>query len=168
MRYTDTAPTDPIYQQAERLRSLERQVAELQRLAAIRRSVVGWAERTTTAGPIGTTITDIGGLSVTFTAVENRLYLVEAFCPTLVTISVANEEMYWLIRDGAGTTIQTARGSTPSTSKNVPTLYAARPVTPPAGSATYKVAGATLSGTTSYYADSIQSMWIAVSDVGLA
>lgn len=125
------------------------------------------AYATKTANQTFTTIADVTGLSVTFTAIAGRLYKVSVV--GLLKSSVANDICQLVIADGTGTTLAVSQQVCPNTTYSVPatTFYLA---TPSAGSVTYKarvvrVAG---TGTGTLEAAATYPAYIIAEDVGVA
>jgi len=115
-----------------------------------------------------TTVTDITGLTVTWTAVANRLYRISAY--SLILGNVVDDEAYMDITDGSNAVQQRASDSLGGTA---PTARAFAPVvtqTGLSGSVTRKIrvtrqAG---SGAVQVAADGVHPAWIMVEDLGLA
>lgn len=91
-----------------------------------------------------TTITDIAGFTITFTALAARMYKLE-MCAH-VSSSVAGDWVALRLRTNAGTTIQSAACEVPVINEEQ-TLNLVAFVTPGAGAVTYKISGERLSGT---------------------
>jgi hypothetical protein len=107
------------------------------------RGFIGQASITATSA-VFTTLADIAGLSVTFTAVANRRYKISA--SGFIASTVANDTGRLSITDGANA--QQQAGNVPLPVAN--TGYAMGffvVVTPSAGSVTYKIRGERQAGT---------------------
>ena len=79
---------------------------------------VASASRTTSQTAIGTSATDLTGLSVTFTATSTRYYRVSVFIPTVIQNTGAGA-INLSITDGAGTVINSATTSVGTASYRV-------------------------------------------------
>ena len=80
---------------------------------------VASASRTTSQTAIGTSATDLTGLSVTFTATSTRYYRVSVFIPTVIQDTAAGAPVLQ-ITDSAGTVINSATLSISSASYRSP------------------------------------------------
>lgn len=144
--------------QGTTLESLQAQVD------ALPLGLIGYAARTTNAGPIGAAAA-IGGLTFAIPVVAGRAYRVEAFVSTLLNLTVAGEEVYMFLTVN-GSTIEQARG-TQSTTKNTSTMHAAAIYAPVASATvTFSVSGQALSGNVTFFASAVQPMWLGVYDEG--
>lgn len=132
---------------------------------AIPRGVMGYTAKTTEQTGI-TTVVDITGLSVTFTAVAGRRYRVTL--QALVFSSVANDIVQIQIRDGSGTVLNLSQVLAPSTTFGV--SAACQFVTNGwSGSTTVKAAALRNSGTGSvtFDAGATYPAYILVEDIGV-
>lgn len=124
---------------------------------------VGFESRTTDLS--FTTITDVTGLSVTFTAVANRRYKISVV--GLIISSVANDVAQLIIADGSNTTLAVSQVVCASTSYSVQagTFLLTQPS---AGSVTYKarVFRASGTGTCTLQAAATYPAYILVEDLG--
>jgi hypothetical protein len=128
--------------------------------------VMAYASKTTDQGSI-TSITDVTSLSITFTALAGRLYMVSAIVP--VRSSVANDIATIYIADGSNNSLQVVNSLCPSTTYGVPVTPFVL-LQPGAGSVTYKVRAQRQAGTGNIQIDAnatYPSHIIAV-DVGVA
>jgi hypothetical protein len=91
-----------------------------------------------------TTVADIAGFAITFTAIANRMYKLEVIAHA--SSSVAGDWIGLHLATNAGTTIQMAKHEI-AVANEEQTFNIVAFVTPGAGSATYKVRGERLSGT---------------------
>lgn len=125
------------------------------------------AQVTSSTANLTTTEADITSMGVTFTAVANRRYKYTFMAGTLLSASVANEEFYIYMCDGANTHLQEARFSTPSTSKNTPSVLG-HWINPSSISGTqgFKLRGKTNSGTVAIFAAATQPFQMWVEDIG--
>jgi hypothetical protein len=98
-----------------------------------------------------TTIVDISGYTITFTALANRMYKLEMYCH--VSSSIAGDYVKMHIRTNAGTTIGAGLLELPVVNEEQ-TISAVAFVTPGAGAVTYKVSGERISGTGSLMVES--------------
>jgi hypothetical protein len=80
---------------------------------------VAFASRTTSQTGVGTSATDLTGLSVTFTATSTRYYRVSVFLPMIIQDTAAGTPILQ-ITDSAGTVINQATVSIPSASYRSP------------------------------------------------
>lgn len=113
-----------------------------------------------------TTIADVSGLSVAFTALANRLYVV-TFSGT-VQSSVSGDRIDVQITDGTPTTFREAIHFIPGNNAPVFTHFCTAPLEPGAGSITYKIRAerASGSGNCTINAGSTNPATIQVHDVG--
>lgn len=114
-----------------------------------------------------TTLQDISGLSVTFTALASRRYRVTAH--GLLRSTVTTDIAQLLIADASSTTISVGQVACVSTTFAVSCSVMAI-VTPSAGSCTYKVRGVRSSGSGTITLDcaSTYPAYIVVEDIGPA
>jgi hypothetical protein len=116
----------------------------------------GYAQVISGSGAVGTTVTDLAGLSITFTAVAGRRYKITAQALLVKSTGAASDSMNIYIRDAAGTPIATSQvmcygvGITHTLSIGVSTV-------PGAGAVTYKL---------SFNTSSTNPAWILVEDIG--
>lgn len=125
--------------------------------------VVGYAERTTNQTGIGTSVTDLTSLSVTWTAVANRRYMVRSFV-NLAQGSTATVGTV-VIRTGGNVQLQSEASNTLNTI--ISTAF--QPVTsytPAAGSQTVKMSASVNAGTGNSNNSSTNPSWILVEDIG--
>ena len=112
-----------------------------------------------------TTVVDLTSLSATWTAFTNRSYRITGYA--LMTSTVAADEAGLYITDSSNAVVQTGL-ATLSTASQRQTLHIAVPVSPTAGSVTYKLRALRNSGTgtLSTLASSTAPNFISVDDVG--
>lgn len=124
----------------------------------------GYAQITSGTAAVGTTVTDISGLSITFTAVSGRRYRITGQALISKASGSAGDTINLYIRDGSGTQIalnqQTASGTYPYT------LTVGVTTAPSAGSTTYKLSFNNSAGTSAVSASSTNPAWILVEDIG--
>jgi hypothetical protein len=120
-----------------------------------------------TAGQTFTTLADVTGLSVTWTAVGGRQYRVQVH--GLLRSSVVNDIAQLLIADGSNNTISVGQVACLATTFAFQTSCFAV-VTPSAGSVTYKVrcVRSNGSGTVTLDAAAAYPAWLLVEDIGPA
>lgn len=133
--------------------------------AALSSSTVGYAQITASQAGI-TTITDIAGLAVNFTAVAGRRYRISAGCKAISTI--VGDAIQLQITDGSGTVLQNAEMINQSGSTGQ-SMACSVPVVPGAGSKTYKLRMLRTAGTgsVSMIAGSTAPAFILVEDIGV-
>lgn len=126
---------------------------------------IGYAEITTSPSTF-TTIVDISGLSVTFTAVANRRYRITA--GAILSSSVANDVARIWITNGSNTQLQAGSTGAMPTATIGHSVLAQVIKTPSAGSITYKVRAERAIGTgnITLTAGSTVPAYILVEDIG--
>jgi hypothetical protein len=129
--------------------------------------LVDEATRTSNVGTFTTTPTDLTGLTITWTAVTNRQYLIEGQAD--FTSSVAGDDVAIQITTGADSLVQQAR-ATLATVNRPQFIHIAGVVTPSAGSATYKLKAARSGGTgnITMSASATNYAWMRITDIGPA
>jgi hypothetical protein len=127
------------------------------------RGVMGYASNNS-LGQNVTTIADITGLSVTFTAVTNRLYRVEGIC--IFDSTIAGDAVALIIRDGSNT-IQNLAITTLEIATQDYTSYVSTVITG-SGSTTMKLAAQRQlgTGTITALAGGVFPAHILVTDIG--
>jgi len=127
--------------------------------------VMAYASKTTTE--TFTTLADVTGLSLTFTAIASRLYKISVY--GLLRSSVTTDVAQLLIADGSNNTISVSQVITGNSSFGVTATCFAL-VTPAAGSVTYKARCVRSSGTGIVTLDCAATYpaYIIAEDVGLA
>ena len=126
---------------------------------------VGYATSTTLSQGF-TTVVDITGLTVTFTAISGRLYRVDSW--SLMQSTVSNDAVNMMIKNGAGTVLQQSIFHLPSSSAAY--MASASIITTATGSTTFKVSAQRQLGTGTIYAYSAATYpaSIIVTDIGPA
>lgn len=125
---------------------------------------IGQATRTTAQSSIGTTVTDLTGLSVTFTALANRRYKITGNI-SVQQKGAASLSCQVLITDGSNTILQTS----PQNAYAVDAIATCTPIlltTFSAGSQTVKLRASTFTSTMNTLASSTQPGYLLVEDMG--
>lgn len=123
----------------------------------------GYAQRTTTQSAVGTSPTDLTGLTVTFDVPANRLLKISGYAqgnPSTTATFIVH-----IVEDG--TIIGRVGKSTPVNAVQA-SLSGFTISAPSAGSHTYKLQGETSTGTVDFEATSTAPMWVLVEDIGSA
>lgn len=136
------------------------------RLDALPRGQMGVAARTAGSASIGTTVTDLTGLSVEFTGVAGRRYLALAHAMLVKTSGAAGQTVNLFLRSGSGT--QLALSQIPARGVgDAHTHTIILPVTT-AGATTLKLSANTSAGTMTLSASATNPASLTVFDIGLA
>jgi hypothetical protein len=109
------------------------------------RGVMGYAKSTADSTSISTTQADVPGMSVTFTAVANRLYRATFECFYSVT---SNSQNQFFITDASNNMLDQIYDNSTLTFNPIALIYI---FTTTAGSKTYKVRAETSAGTMTIY-----------------
>ena len=140
------------------------QVLTATNMNALPWGIVAYAQTTASQSGI-TTAADLTGLSVTFTAVANRYYLIQGFVTCYS--SVGSDGFGCIIANSAGTALANAF----AISRDNLVSYSAHcfyRVSPGAGSVTYKLRGQRSgTGTLTYQPDGVTPSFIMVTDIGV-
>lgn len=126
----------------------------------------GWlayAEKTTAQGSIGNTLTDVTGLSITFTAVANRRIRLSARGAVIASGTTGFCNMG--LHEGA-TGLQYSEVNMPNVAGNGVGLYIDVVIVPTAGAHTYKVVAMASTGTMTYHAAANRPAYILAEDLG--
>jgi hypothetical protein len=123
----------------------------------------GYAAVTTNQTPIGPSVADLTGLTITFTAVADRRYRITGYVPQIVKTSVESATVVY-ITDGSNAEIEKwgqvlAEGKVMSV--NIQAV-----VVPGAGSVTYKLRAEAGSGTFDMTVGATRPAWVLVEDIG--
>lgn len=129
------------------------------------RGVVGYAQVTAAQNGIGTAITDLTSLSVTFTALAGRRYRITGFAQW---IYASGSPAVGVLRITDGANIQISESNMPGSAAVFTTWHVQAVVTPSAGSVTYKLRANVNSGTINVTASSTAPVFIMVEDLGAA
>lgn len=129
-------------------------------LTALPRGRIGYAEVTAAQSAIGSSITDLTGLSVTFTAEANRRYLISGFAHFY---SSGGSVADFHIRQST-TTLQSAQN--PISGGYYSSWTVSCIVSPSAGSVTYKLSANANSSTMVMQAAAGRVAYILVEDIG--
>lgn len=134
-------------------------------IALLPKGKQGYAQVTANQGSI-TTVVDLSGLSVTFTALASRYYRITG--QIIVASTTATDRIDMIIADGAGTQLNVIFGN-PAVANQAITLHGSHIIQPGAGSKTYKLrcqrgVGA---GTVTMTGAANTPDWILVEDIGL-
>ena len=120
----------------------------------------------TVASQAVTTITDLTGLSATWTAIASRTYVIQAFATAYS--SVGGDSIGLAIATSAGATVAIGHAVS-NTNAVAVAINVAYKVTPSAGSVTYKLRGQRSgTGTATYQPDGLTPSFILVTDLGPA
>ena len=109
------------------------------------RGVMGYAKSTADSTTISTTQADVSGMSVTFTAVANRLYRATFEC--FYSVSSASQNQFF-ITDGSNNMVDQIYTNSNLNFVSITLVYI---FTTTAGSKTYKVRAETSAGTMTIY-----------------
>lgn len=138
---------------------------------AVRNAIVGampWGivakvAKTTDQTGIGTTVTDLTGMTITFTAVAGRQYRISTW---LLAAPGANGITLYL-RDGAGAAVHQTSVPSNTATASVGVAFSAL-VTPAAGAITYKLAAGAITGTAGVLGNAAYPMQLWAEDIGAA
>jgi hypothetical protein len=129
------------------------------------RGTLGYAERLTTTAAMST-IVDVTGMSVTFTAQTGRLYKVTVHIPEAIQATASGIQQVY-IRDAANTILNRSVRNTPSTTATL-SHHVTWVGTLSAGTQTMKVSAAVSAGTFSFSGAATVRNVIVVEDIGAA
>lgn len=133
-----------------------------------RPGVVDYQQITSGTAAVTTTVTDISGLSVTFTAVPGRRYRITGQALIARSAGAAGDTINLYIRDGSGTQLALSQLVTYAGAGANATLSVGVVVAPTAGSKTYKLSFNGSAGSQTVSASSTNPAWILVEDIGPA
>jgi hypothetical protein len=140
------------------------QILTASQMTALPWGIVAYNQTATAQGSV-TTVTDLTSLTVTFTAVANRYYLIHGF--VTVYSSVSGDNCGLIIANSANTALATGHviSNTNAVAVHANIFYR---VSPGAGSVTYKLRGQRGAGTgnLTYQPDATTPSFIMVTDLG--
>lgn len=137
--------------------------AVVENTVSLPRGVVGYAQVTASQNGVGTAVTDLTSLSVTFTALASRRYRITGFAHFLYA-SGSPAVAVLRITDGANN--QITESNMPGSAAVYTTWNVQTVVTPSAGSVTYKLRANVNTGTMNVFAGSTAPAFIMVEDLG--
>jgi hypothetical protein len=126
------------------------------------RGLMAYGDKTATQTGIGGSLTDVTGLTATFTAITNRLYRLTAWARTQQSTA---SDVWIQIADSGNSPVNTGVKTGSSSSwDNVFVVIGL--VSPPSGSITYKVRALVGAGTVSIQASSASRSYLIAEDIG--
>lgn len=129
----------------------------------VARGTLGFAQVTANQTPI-TAEVDLAGLSVTVTVAAGRRIRVTAYVPASNTTTSSQDVLY--LYDGGSIVEQVWSNTAPTAGVQHP-QHLSVPLTPSAGSHTYKLRQTNTAGTTTMVASATEPAWILVEDIGV-
>lgn len=126
----------------------------------------GYAEITASTAAVTTVITDIAGLSITFTAVTGRRYKITGQALLSRSAGSAGDTVNLYIRDGSSTTVALNQLVAYAGAGAGATLSVGVTTAPAAGSTTYKLSFNGSAGSQIVSASATNPAWILVEDIG--